>query len=223
MKSVKLLLLSLCSFGSFLSCAQSETTNVKPMQDSQLTKMGTKTGYDTATFGQGCFWCAEAIFESLEGVKSVTSGFSGGNVKDPSYEQVCTGTTGHAEVIQIVYDPNVVSYSDLLQAFWSSHDPTTPNQQGHDIGTQYRSVIFYHNAVQKEEAEKYKKELGDTKAFDAPIVTQIVPFTAFYSAEKYHQQYYDKNGNAPYCQFVIKPKVEEFQKVFKGKLKHNAE
>jgi peptide-methionine (S)-S-oxide reductase len=175
---------------------------------------------DTATFGAGCFWCVEAIFEELKGVQKVTSGYSGGHVPDPTYEQVCTGTTGHAEVCQIIFDPDTISYKDLLGVFWRIHDPTTLNRQGADVGTQYRSVIFYHNDQQKELAEKYKKELDHSGAFDKPIVTEIVPFKAFYKAKSYHQHYYDNNPNAPYCNIVIGPKIEKFRKVFKNMLKY---
>ena len=174
---------------------------------------------DTATFGQGCFWCAEAIFERVEGVISVTSGYAGGHTVNPTYEQVCTGTTGHAEVVQIVYNPDVISYDDLLKIFWQTHDPTTLNRQGADVGEQYRSVILYHNEYQKEKAEYYKNELEKSGAWDKPIVTQIVPLTKFYAAEDYHQHYYEKNPYQGYCSFVIAPKVEKFEKVFKDKLK----
>ncbi len=218
MKTIKLLM-GMGSIFGFLSCTQNDTKIVKPMEDVQMKTASVANGYDTATFGQGCFWCAEAIFESLEGIQSVMPGYAGGTVKNPSYEDVCTGKTGHAEVVQIVYDPKIISYSELLQAFWSSHDPTTLNRQGHDVGTQYRSVIFYHNEMQNMEAEKYKSELNASKSFPDPIVTEITPFTVFYSAEDYHKKYFDKNGNAPYCQFVIKPKLEKFQTVFKNKLK----
>ncbi|MCO4291613.1 peptide-methionine (S)-S-oxide reductase MsrA [Solitalea sp. MAHUQ-68] len=174
---------------------------------------------DTVTFGAGCFWCVEAVFQQLKGVKSVESGYSGGETDNPTYKEVCTGETGHAEVAQIVYDPKVISFPELLEAFWGSHDPTTLNRQGADQGTQYRSVIFYHDQEQKELAEKYKKELDASGAFRGPIVTEIAPFTKFYKAEDYHQNYYNLNGNAPYCQFVIAPKLEKFKKVFKDKLK----
>jgi len=176
-------------------------------------------GLGTATFGQGCFWCSEAIFTDLQGVVSVTSGYSGGKVPNPGYEQVCTGTTGHAEVIQIIYDPAIIPFQDLLQAFWASHDPTTLNRQGNDIGTQYRSVIFYHDEAQKEQAQKYKSELDASGSFNNPIVTEITPFSVFYPAEDYHQVYFKLHGSAPYCQMVIRPKVEKFRKVFKEKLK----
>ncbi len=174
---------------------------------------------DTATFGEGCFWCSEAFFTQLRGVKEVVSGFSGGHVPNPTYQEVCTGTTGHAEVSNIVYDPSVISFDRLLEAFWESHDPTTLNRQGNDIGTQYRSVIFYRNEYQKQEAEKYKKKLDQSGAYDKPIVTAIEPFKAFYSAEEYLQDYYANNPNQAYCRFVIRPKLEKFKKVFKDELK----
>ncbi len=174
---------------------------------------------DTATFGAGCFWCVEAVFQRLKGVQSVASGYSGGQTDNPTYREVCSGTTGHAEVCQIMYDPQVITFTDLLQAFFSSHDPTTMNRQGNDVGTQYRSAIFYHSEEQKTLAEKAKKELNDAKAFENPIVTEIAPFTKFYKAEDYHQNYYNENGEQPYCAFVIRPKLEKFKKVFKEKLK----
>nr|WP_201748049.1 peptide-methionine (S)-S-oxide reductase MsrA [Chitinophaga vietnamensis] len=174
---------------------------------------------EKATFGGGCFWCTEAQFQELEGVIKVESGYSGGSVANPSYEQVCTGTTGHAEVIQVTYDPAKVSYEELLKAFWTSHDPTQLNRQGNDVGTQYRSVIFYHNEEQKEKAEFYKKKLQESGAYDKPVVTEIAPFKVFYKAEDYHQNYYNQNGSQPYCHFVIQPKLEKFKKVFKDHLK----
>ena len=174
---------------------------------------------DTATFGAGCYWCTEAQFQQLKGVTKVESGFSGGYVEYPSYKQVCTGHTGHAEVCNIYYDPAVISFDELLAAFWTCHDPTTLNRQGNDVGTQYRSVIFYHNDGQKQKAETYKKQLNDEKAWDKPVVTEIAAFTQFYKAEDYHQNYYNENGEQPYCHFVIGPKVEKFKKVFKDKLK----
>jgi peptide-methionine (S)-S-oxide reductase len=178
---------------------------------------GTKT--DTATFGTGCFWCTEAVFQELKGVLKVTSGYSGGTVKNPSYEEVCTGTTGHAECLQIIYDPKVISFEELLEVFWEAHDPTTLNRQGNDVGTQYRSVIFYHNDEQKKKAEEYKMKLDKSGAYNNPVVTEISPFTRFYAAEDYHQDYYRLHGSQPYCTFVIRPKVEKFEKVFKNKLK----
>lgn len=181
---------------------------------------GDKT--DTATFATGCFWCTEAIFEELNGVLSVTSGYSGGHLANPTYKQVCTGETGHAECVQIAYEPNKITYDELLEAFFEVHDPTSLNRQGADVGTQYRSAIFYHNDEQKKKAEYYKNELDKSGAYNKPIVTEIVPFTKFYKAENYHQQYYDNNKNAnPYCSIVIRPKLEKFQKVFGKKLKSN--
>jgi peptide-methionine (S)-S-oxide reductase len=174
---------------------------------------------DIATFGSGCFWCTEAIFEGLKGVKSVISGYSGGNVPNPSYESVCSGKTNHAEVCQITYDLKIISYDELLEIFWKTHNPTTLNQQGNDVGTQYRSVIFYHNEEQKIKAEHYKDELNKSGAWDNPIVTEITAFSKFYKAEVYHQHYFDRNPYQGYCSFVIAPKVEKFRKVFKDKLK----
>lgn len=175
---------------------------------------------DTATFGTGCFWCTEAVFEELNGVLSVTSGYSGGTVANPTYKEVCTGETGHAECVQVVYEPEKISYDELLEVFFEVHDPTSLNRQGADIGTQYRSAIFYHNEDQKEKAEYYKNELNKSGAYDKPIVTEITPFHEFYRAEDYHQEYYENNKNTnPYCSIVIKPKLEKFQKVFSKKLK----
>lgn len=180
---------------------------------------GTAHKSETATFGAGCYWCTEAQFQQLKGVEKVESGFSGGQVDNPTYKQVCTGTTGHAEVCNITYDPSIISFDELLAAFWTCHDPTTLNRQGNDMGTQYRSVIFYHSDEQRQKAEAYKKKLNDEKAWDKPVVTEISAFTKFYKAEDYHQNYYNENGEAPYCHFVIGPKVEKFKKVFKDKLK----
>ena len=175
---------------------------------------------DVTTFGSGCFWCTEAIFEGLKGVQSVVSGYSGGNVPNPSYESVCSGKTGHAEVSQITFDPQIISYDELLEIFWKTHNPTTLNQQGNDVGTQYRSVIFYHNDEQKKKAEHYKNELNKSGAWDNPVITEITPFSKFYIAEQYHQHYFERNPYQGYCSFVIAPKVEKFRKVFTDKLKH---
>jgi len=172
-----------------------------------------------ATFGSGCFWCTEAIFERLKGVHSVISGYAGGKVKNPTYKEVCTSTTGHAEVSQLTYDPKVISFDELLEVFWKNHDPTTLNRQGADVGTQYRSAIFYHNDEQKKLAEHYKDELDKSGAWKDPIVTEISPLTNFYKAEDYHQNYFANNPTQGYCSFVIAPKVEKFEKVFKNKLK----
>ena len=198
-------------------CRETQPVNKMKETESSMNNISVKT--DTATFGQGCFWCAEAIFERVKGVESVISGYAGGHTPNPSYEQVCNGNTGHAEVVQIIYNPDVISYDDLLKIFWKTHDPTTLNRQGADVGEQYRSIILYHNEQQKEKAEYYKKELDKSGAWDKPIVTQIVPFTKFYKAEDYHQNYFEKNPNQGYCSFVIAPKVEKFEKVFKDKLK----
>jgi peptide-methionine (S)-S-oxide reductase len=174
---------------------------------------------ETATFGEGCFWCCEAVFQQLRGVKSVVSGYSGGSVDHPSYEAVCTGRTGHAEVIQITFDPTEIKFEDLLKVFWQTHDPTTLNRQGHDVGTQYRSAIFYHNDEQRRIAEQYKKQLDQSGTFKSQIVTEISPIKNFFPAEKYHRNYFNDNPSQQYCQFVIRPKVEKFNKEFKDMLK----
>lgn len=178
-----------------------------------------KQKLQTATFGMGCFWCSEALFQRLNGVSTVKSGYEGGNVPNPSYEDVCTGTTNHAEVIEITYDPTKISYEELLEVFWKSHDPTTLNRQGADEGTQYRSVIFYHTEEQKELATKYKAELNKLNAFGKPVVTAIEKAAPFYVAENYHQNYFLRNGQEPYCRLVILPKLEKLEKLFKAKLK----
>lgn len=174
---------------------------------------------DTATFGTGCFWCTEALFERLNGVKNVVSGYAGGSVENPTYEQVSTGTTGAAEVCQIAFDPTVISFEELLKVFWEVHDPTTLNRQGNDIGTQYRSVIFFHNKQQEDLAREYKDRVDKSGAWDNPIVTAIEPYSTFYEAENYHQDYYINNMRQPYCQYVIKPKMDKFEKAFEDKLK----
>jgi peptide-methionine (S)-S-oxide reductase len=194
----------------------------KTFQQMNTTKAQEKTHKtETATFGAGCYWCTEAQFQQLKGVEKVESGFSGGQVANPTYKQVCSGNTGHAEVCNIYYDPAIISFDELLAAFWTCHDPTQLNRQGNDVGTQYRSVIFYHNAEQKEKAEEYKKKLNDEHVWDKPVVTEISAFRVFYIAEDYHQNYYNENGEQSYCQFVVRPKVEKFKKVFKDKLKSN--
>jgi peptide-methionine (S)-S-oxide reductase len=175
-----------------------------------------------ATFGSGCFWCTEAIFQNLKGVETAVSGYSGGRVPDPTYRAVCSGTTGHAEVIQVKYDPKVISYEELLEVFWRTHDPTTLNRQGNDVGTQYRSVVFYHDAEQQRTAEEYKNRLNDAGVFHDPIVTEISPYRDFYAAENYHQDYFELNGREPYCSLVIRPKLEKFKKVFGDKVKPEA-
>ena len=178
-----------------------------------------ETQIEMATFGNGCFWCTEAIFQQLKGVFKVTSGYAGGQTTDPDYKSVCSGTTGHAECLHIEYDPNLISFESLLEVFWSTHDPTTLNRQGGDIGTQYRSVIFYNSEEELTIAQAYKAQIEKSGVFSDPIVTTFEPFTIFYPAEKYHQGYFLQNGHAPYCQLVIKPKIEKFLNKFSEKLK----
>jgi peptide-methionine (S)-S-oxide reductase len=178
-----------------------------------------KTALDTATFATGCFWCTEAKFQQLRGVKKVISGFSGGHVANPTYKEVCTGTTGHAEACNIIYDPTVITYDELVAAFFVAHDPTQLNRQGNDVGTQYRSAIFYHNSAQKAKADYYIAKLNQAKAYKSKIVTQVVPYKVFYKAEDYHQDYYNLNGDKPYCKNVIKPELDKFKAVFKDKIK----
>ena len=207
---------------SFLLLAMAGNTQKKVINNhtQDMTNLESNPGLQVATFASGCFWCTEAIFQNVDGVEKVVSGYMGGKVKNPTYKDVCTGQTGHAEVIQLTYDPKKVSYDELLEIFWKTHDPTTLNRQGADVGTQYRSAIFYHNDDQKQLAEKYKKKLTEAEVFDQPIVTEITPASVFYKAEDYHQNYYNLNGDAPYCSMVIQPKVEKFKKVFKEKLKN---
>lgn len=174
---------------------------------------------ETATLGSGCFWCTEAFFLRVKGIESVVSGYSGGKVKNPTYREVTTGLTGHAEVVQITFDPQVITFAEVLEIFWNTHDPTTLNKQGADEGTQYRSVVFYHTEAQKKTAEAYKIQLDKSGAFKNPIVTEITAFSEFYKAEDYHQNYYALNPNQGYCQYVIRPKVEKFNKQFASKLK----
>lgn len=174
---------------------------------------------DVITFGAGCFWCVEAVFEELKGVEKVVSGYSGGHVDKPSYRAVCNGTTGHAEVTQVFYDPKEISLEELFEVFFKTHDPTTLNRQGNDVGTQYRSVIFYHDEAQKKVAEQIKAELNLAEVFPNPIVTEISMFKNFYKAENYHQDYYELNGSQPYCRYVIRPKMDKLHKLFADKLK----
>jgi peptide-methionine (S)-S-oxide reductase len=175
--------------------------------------------YEVATLGGGCFWCLEAVFEQLEGVEQVVSGYAGGTTRHPTYQEVCTGRTGHAEVVQVTFDPQVIGYRQILDVFFDIHDPTTRNRQGADVGTQYRSAIFYHNAAQKRIAEEAIAELEAERRWRRPIVTEVVPLEAFYEAEAYHQEYYRNNPNQPYCRAVIDPKVAKFKKVYLTKLK----
>ncbi len=199
------------------SCGSSmEADNAQIMDEKDTLS---SNGLESATLGAGCFWCIEAVYLELKGVKSVVSGYAGGHVDKPTYEEICRGTTGHAEVARIVFDPKVISFDELLEVFWQIHDPTTLNRQGNDVGTQYRSEIFYHNEEQKNSAEKYKMQLDTSGAWDKPIVTEISPLTNFFPAENYHQNYYNNNPNQGYCRFVIAPKMDKFRKVFKEKLK----
>jgi peptide-methionine (S)-S-oxide reductase len=213
LKNTVLLLLSV-AFYFQSSCSQQD---LNERNKANMSAMPSRI--DTATFGAGCYWCVEAIFQRLNGVISVESGFSGGHIKNPTYREVCTGTTGHAEVCRIQYDPQVIGYDELLEVFWKTHDPTTLNRQGNDVGTQYRSVIFYHNEQQKVLASDFKEKLEKARIWNDPIVTEIVPFEAFYKAKNDHQDYYNQNASQPYCTFVITPKIEKFEKVFRDKIK----
>ncbi len=199
--------------------ASSSDKPVSNNKEAARKPMEARSELKKATFAGGCFWCTEAIFQRLSGVEKVVPGYSGGHVDNPTYEQVCTGSTGHAESIQISYDPAKVSYDQLLEVFWKTHDPTTRNRQGNDLGPQYRSVIFYHDAEQKNLAEAYKAKLESEHIWDKPVVTEIVPFTKFWPAENYHQNYYNNNLTKGYCTLVITPKIEKFKKIFKDRLK----
>jgi len=211
-----LALLALASL-QLTACAQKKDPSTSKTFEQMNNTHATETGHHTevATFAAGCFWCTEAQFQQLEGVEKVESGFCGGHTNNPTYHDVCTGTTGHAEVCNIYYDPSKITYDELLAAFWTSHDPTQLNQQGNDVGTQYRSAIFYHTPEQKQKAEEYKKKINNEHVYDKPVVTTLEPFTVFYKAENYHQDYYNENGEQPYCKFVIQPKVEKFQKILR--------
>lgn len=212
-----------CLFGLTVGCSgrEPEPTKRAPIAASKPGQDKTMN-LETATFGAGCFWCVEAVFQLLDGVESVKSGYMGGDVDNPTYEQVCTGTTGHAEVIQIQFDPERIAFKDLLEVFWKTHDPTTLNRQGADKGTQYRSAVFFHNDQQKELAEKYKSRLNEEKAFPNPIVTEVTAASTMYTAEDKHQNYFNENQGNRYCQAVIPPKLEKLRKVFGDKLKAEA-
>lgn len=222
-KSIKTVVTIIAAVFFITACGQvNETNKVTLNMESKseaLNIHSTNQTIDTATFGAGCFWCVEAVFQRMEGVLSVKSGYTGGTVKNPSYKEVCNGTTGHAEVCQITFDRTKVSFDELLEVFWKTHDPTTLNRQGNDYGTQYRSAVFYHNEEQKILAEKYKDEINKSGAYPSPIVTEITQFSVFFPAEDYHQNYFNENGDEPYCKFVIQPKVEKFEKIFKNKMK----
>jgi peptide-methionine (S)-S-oxide reductase len=219
MKSILIITTVLLIAGLSYACSSKKTNIMNQSKINEAKKQIDMTGKDTASFAAGCFWCVEAVFQRLEGVDTVISGFTGGTVKNPAYREVCNGTTGHAEVCQIIFDPAKISYLELLQVFFKVHDPTQLNRQGNDTGTQYRSAIFYHNNEQKKLAEEVKAELDKSGAWDAPIVTEISKFTVFYPADDYHHNYFNQNGSQSYCQYVIQPKVEKFEKVFKDKIK----
>lgn len=214
-----LLVISLLTRGWLTDAHQETTAHLLPQYANEGQTMAASESVELATFGGGCFWCTEAVFLELAGVKKVLPGYSGGTAETANYKAVCTGLTKHAEVIQIEFDPEVISFAELLEVFWKTHDPTTPNQQGADIGPQYRSVVFYHNEDQKKVSEEYKKQLDKSGAFSKPLVTEISPFEKFYEAEDYHKNYFAENSFQPYCRAVIAPKIEKFRKNFSDKLK----
>jgi peptide-methionine (S)-S-oxide reductase len=203
---------------SLISCSQNKVNSTKTQPKTIMENNNTNNNA-IATFGGGCFWCTEAVFQRMKGVDTVISGYSGGKTNNPTYKEICTGTTGHAEVIQIHYNPAEVTFEDLLEVFFNTHDPTTLNRQGNDVGTQYRSVIFFNNETEKETAVAYIKQLSGSGIFSSPIVTEVSPLGKFYPAEDYHQNYFNQNGNQPYCSYVVRPKVEKFEKLYKNKLK----
>ena len=228
MNKQRIYMLKLCKFqflfflfvisSALQGCTEASTTK-NPQHANDMT-VNPNQETDTAYLAAGCFWCIEAIFQQLDGVISVASGYTAGKLKNPTYKEVCSGTTGHAEAARIVFDPTKISFDELLEVFWKTHDPTTLNRQGADVGSQYRSGIYYTSENQNTIASKYKTELNTSGAFDKPIVTEIVPFDGvFYEAEDYHQNYYNQNGEQGYCRMVIQPKVEKFKKVFPDKLK----
>lgn len=212
--------ITICGFLAFMSCNHAQNNHLKNSSKQTLKQDNmTDNNYEIATFGGGCYWCIEAVFQRLDGIVKVESGFSGGQVKNPTYKEVCTGTTGHAEVIQITFDTAKINFIEILKVFFTMHDPTTLNRQGNDVGTQYRSAIFYHNETQKNVSEELITELNNAHVYPNPIVTEVSKFDVFYKAEEYHQNYYNDNSNEGYCRFVIQPKIEKFEKIFKDKLK----
>ncbi len=222
------ILFQLIAIFTIMSGASGKTTKKEEQMEnkSKLTPIvyesgqtGNTSSIDTITLGGGCFWCVEAVYEMLDGVIKVESGYSGGTVKNPSYREVCSGLTGHAEVVQITFDNSKTSIDEILKVFFTVHDPTSLNRQGDDIGTQYRSVIFYRNEHQRKIARSIIDDLNDNNVYAKPVVTQLVPFTNFYKAEDYHQDYYNQHKEAPYCRMVIQPKLEKFEKIFKDRLK----
>lgn len=217
MKFTTVLLSTLLMAMVVVSCSKAQQSNENKTETEKVAMNSEKL--EQATFGAGCFWCVEAVFEEVKGVKSVVAGYAGGDVKDPTYREVSSGTTGHAEVTRITYDPSVVTYDQLLTVLWHTHNPTTKNRQGADVGPQYRSVIFYHDDEQKATAEKSLKETDASGLWEDPIVTKIEPLTNYSEAENYHQDYYENNPNAGYCQVVIAPKLKKFRKEFSDMLK----
>lgn len=203
-------------FVAISACGQKKTEK----KQKRTENMTNPSNLEVVTLGAGCFWCVEAVFQQIEGVTKVESGYSGGHKENPTYKEVCSETTGHAEVCQITFDKSKVSFQEILEVFFGTHDPTTPNRQGNDVGTQYRSAIFYHTPEQKAIAEKVIATLNAEKVFPNPIVTEVTPFSKFYKAEEYHQNYYNNNPGQGYCAFVIRPKLEKLKKVFKDKLKN---
>ena len=203
--------------GIFLNSLLGSLMLLSPPEDP---KKMTPQDKEVITLGGGCFWCIEAVFDELQGVEEVESGYSGGHVGNPTYKEVCTGKTGHAEVVQVTFDPKTISLKDLLKIFFTVHDPTTLNRQGPDVGTQYRSVVFYRNTEQKTTIEKVIKEISEEKLWDDPIVTEIAPYKTFFKAEDYHQEYFKLNGDQPYCRLVIAPKVAKLRKEFGDRLKN---
>lgn len=201
-----------------ISCSHVQSSSEKRNKEQNAIKMNT-INTDTATFAAGCFWCVEEQLKQLKGVEKVISGYTGGTIKNPTYNEVCSGLTGHAEACNVIYNPEIITYDELLEAFFQTHDPTQLNRQGNDVGTQYRSAIFYHNDEQKKLAEYYIQKLNEEEVYSSKIVTEVSPYSVFYEAEEYHQDYYENNSQKPYCQMVIKPKLDKFRKVFKEKLK----
>jgi peptide-methionine (S)-S-oxide reductase len=197
---------------AWMGCSNNPNNTINNMETNQ-------NNFEYATFGGGCFWCIEAIFSEVRGIHTATSGYSGGHIKNPTYREVTSGRTGHAEVVQLAYDPSVISYRQILEVFFHLHDPTTLNRQGADVGTQYRSVIFYHNEYQEKIAREVLKEIDESDLWNDPLVTEISPLGDFYVAEQYHQDYYKNNPNQPYCTFVISPKIAKLRSLFKDKLK----
>lgn len=214
-------LLSSCESSASQEDRPVALAEAQPQNEMEMVALKSDDGLEVVTLGSGCFWCTEAVFRELKGVKSAVSGYSGGAVPNPTYKAVCSGTTGHAEVIQVTFDPKVIPFTDILKVFWETHDPTTLNRQGADVGTQYRSAVFYHNEKQKEQATAYKKQLNESGQFKDPIVTEITEFKKFYPAEDYHQDYFKLNPNQPYCRAVIRPKLEKFRSKFSDKLKQD--